>query len=310
MSRTNSNRKIGEDAAGGIGAKPENVGFGIALAVLAMLLIAAMDATGKLLTQNYPIAQVLAVRFVIFSAFALFLALKGGSLVHFRTRQLGAQVLRAGVLIVEVSVFIWAFSLMPLADAHAIAAVAPLIATMLAGVFLGERIGLRRWICVAAGFVGALVIIRPGLGVMTWTAVLPLAGAFLWAGYQVLSRKVTLGDSAETTVLFTAGLGAVVFCLAAAFQWQPPTAEGWMLLALTGVLGSLGHYILIKALEMAPASTLQPYNYTLFLWAIGIGLIVFDALPDMLTLLGAAIIVVAGIAASDAGRSVLFRLKR
>ncbi len=310
MSQLNSNRKMSAGTRNEGAAKGENVGLGIALAVLAMLLIAAMDATGKLLTQSYPISQVLAVRFVIFSIFALFLALKGGSLEHFRTRQLGVQLLRSSVLIVEVSVFIWAFSLMPLADAHAIAAVAPLIATVLAGIFLAEKIGLRRWLCVAAGFVGALVIIRPGLGIMTWTAVLPLAGAFLWAGYQVLSRKVTLGDSAETTVLFTAGLGAVVFCLAAAFQWQTPTWEGWLLLALTGVLGSLGHYILIKALEMAPASTLQPYNYTLFLWAIGIGLIVFDALPDALTLLGAAIIVVAGIAASDAGRSIQVRLRR
>lgn len=288
----------------------ENIGRGIVLTVVAMLFIAAMDATGKLLTQTYPIFQILGIRFAIFFSIAILVTAPKFRPGRVRSKLAGVQIFRALLLVVEVSVFIFAFSLMPLADAHAIAAVAPLIATLMAGLFLGEVIGLRRWVSVAIGFAGALIIIRPGLGVMSWNALIPLVGAVLWAAYQVLSRRVARVDSPETTVLYTALIGLIVFGTLAPFHWVAPTGWGWGLLILNGVLGSLGHYILIKALDLAPASTVQPFSYALLLWAIVFGFIVFGDLPDALTFVGAAIVVGAGILSSDGGRDLLARLRR
>lgn len=276
----------------------DNIGRGVVLTVVAMLFIAAMDATGKLLTQDYPIFQILGIRFAIFSAIAIFVTTRKVRLSRVRSNLAGLQIFRSLLLVCEVSVFIFAFSLMPLADVHAIVAIAPLIATLMAGLFLGEMIGTRRWISVAVGFVGALIIIRPGFGVMSWQALIPLLGAVLWAGYQILSRRVARADTPETTVLFTALVGLIVFGALAPFFWITPTGWGWALLILNGVLGSVGHYILIRAFNLAPASSLQPFSYALLLWAIIFGFLVFGELPDTLTFLGAGIVVAAGIFSS------------
>jgi len=288
----------------------ENTGRGIVLTVVAMMFIAGMDATGKLLTQNYPIFQILAIRFVIFFSVAVFVAARSGHVWQLRSKLFGTQVFRSLLLVVEISVFIYAFSLMPLADAHAIAAVAPLIATLMAGMFLGEVIGLRRWVSVAIGFVGALIIIRPGLGVWNVYALIPLLGAVLWAAYQVLLRRVSSADSPETTVLFTAVIGLIVFGALAPLHWITPSGPDWALLILNGALGSLGHYILIRALVLAPASTLQPFSYALLLWAIVFGLVVFGDLPDTFTFIGAAVVVAAGILSSDSGANLMRKFWR
>jgi drug/metabolite transporter (DMT)-like permease len=289
--------------------RKENIGTGIVLTIVSMFFIASMDATGKFLSQSFPIMQILAIRFVIFFIFALVIALRLRDKSIFKSQMPWAQVFRSLVLAVEVSVFILAFSLMPLADAHAIAAVAPLIGTMLAGLILGEAIGMRRWVSVAIGFVGALIIIRPGLGVMSWAALLPLGGAFLWAGYQVLSRRVSLGDRPETTALYTAFVGMIVFGIISPFYWQSASPSEWGMLILNGVVGSIGHIILLKALDSAPAASLQPFNYSLMLWAILIGFIVFSDLPDMLTFVGAGIVILAGLMASDQGSRLLRRFR-
>ncbi|WP_444888667.1 DMT family transporter [Microbulbifer sp. JMSA008] len=277
---------------------------GILLSIAAMLCIAGMDATGKLLVQTYPIVQIMAVRFAIFFIVVMLIASLKGDLKQVRSNIWGTQVLRSLLLVVEVTVFILAFSMMPLADVHAIAAMAPLFAILMAGWFLGEKVDRRSWIAVVIGFIGALIIIRPGLGVMSWYVVMPISGAILWASYQVLSRSVSQFDSSATTVFYTALIGLIVFGGLAPFNWVEPTSIGWQLLILNGLLGAMGHYLLIKALTYAQASTLQPFSYTLLFWAIVIGFILFDELPDELTLIGAAIVLSAGIYASDAGRGM------
>jgi drug/metabolite transporter (DMT)-like permease len=290
----------------------ESVGRGVGLSLLAMLCLAGMDATGKVLTQTYPIVQVLAIRFAIFLCVVCLVSLvtaRKGPRQPFRSRMVGTQILRSLVLVVEVSVFILAFSMMPLADVHAIAAISPLIVTLMAGLFLGERIGLRSWLSVGAGFAGALIIIRPGMHVMSGTAMIPVIGAVLWAAYQILSRRVAEVDSPETSVFFSAAIGFIVFGSLAPFYWIWPSAESWLFLIMNGLLGTTGHYVLIKALALAPASILQPFSYTLMVWAIVIGYVVFGDLPDGFTLLGAAIVVAAGVYLSEAGRSLLLRSK-
>ncbi|WP_226648667.1 DMT family transporter [Microbulbifer variabilis] len=285
-------------------------GQGIILTILAMLCIAGMDATGKLLVQNYPIVEIMVIRFAIFFLIVILITGLTGQLNKIRSNVIGTQVIRSLLLVVEVTVFIIAFSLMPLADVHAIAALAPLFAILMAGWYLNEKVDRRSWVAVTIGFIGALVIIRPGLGVMSWHTVIPVSGAILWATYQVLSRRVAQFDSSNTTVFYTALIGLLVFGALAPFYWIEPTLTGWQLLILNGLLGATGHYLLIKALTFAPASTLQPFSYTLLFWAIVIGFIIFGDLPDNLTLIGAVIVLGAGIYASDAGRTMGNPLKR
>lgn len=270
--------------------------LGIGLSILAMLLLASMDALSKYLTQHHPIPQILFVRFVVFFACALTLAARqGGIAAAVRSTRPALQLLRSAVLIVEIFVFITAFSLMPLADVHAIAAASPLLVTALAVPLLGERVGLHRWGAVAVGFIGVLVIIRPGAGVMDQGAPVALAGAALWALYQILVRRIGQSDPAATTVLYTAATGLVVTALAAPFFWVPPAPIAWLQLGVLGVLGFAGHSVLILALREAPASMLQPFGYMLLVWAIVMGWLVFGELPDAVTLAGAGIVVASGL---------------
>ena len=170
-----------------------------------------------------------------------------------------------------------------------------LLVMVMASVFLGEHIGPHRKIAVAIGFTGVLLIIRPGSGVFGWEALLPLGATLGWATYQVLLRQVSAYDRSETTVLYTAMTGFVVYSVIGLILWEPPTADQWLLLASVGVMGSVGHILLVKAYERAPASALQPYNYGLPLWAVVVGWVVFDHLPDFWTFAGAGLVIVGGL---------------
>lgn len=267
---------------------------GILLMNLAMFLLAGMDTITKTLATDYAVPQILSVRFLIFCLFALAIARPKSLRAAFQSHHPYLQIARSLIIIIEVGIFILAFRYLPLADAHAIGGISPLLVTILAVPFLGEKVGVRRWTAIILGFVGLLIIVRPGFGVFDSTALIPLAGASLWAVYQILVRKVS-DDSAATSLLYMAVIGALVMTCAAPFFWRPPDEHGWLLLLSLGVAGSLGHYILIKAFQAAPASTLQPFHYVVLLWATVFGYVVFDDLPDLWTILGGAVIAGSGL---------------
>lgn len=277
---------------------------GIAIMVLALFLLSSMDAIAKHLTETLATPQILAIRFWIFFVFASAVASRNGLRRAATSRRPGVQALRALILVVEMSAFLYAFSRMPLADVHAIAAVSPLIVMALAALFLGERIGPRRWTAVAMGFVGVMIIIRPGAGVFDPISLVPFFAAFGWALYQVLLRAVAAYDPPETTTLFTAAVGVVCFSAAAPFVWSAPDGAGWAWLAAIGVLGSIGHFLLPVAYRFAPASTLQPFAYTMPLWAGVLGWVVFGDIPDLWTIVGGAVIVASGLYALRRARLV------
>jgi len=274
---------------------PAATARGIALMVLAMALMASMDAAAKWLVRDHAIPQILLIRFLVFLGFALLMAQRLGLRATLRSRRPGLQVVRCLVMIAEIYVFVVAFSLMPLADVHAIAAVSPLMAMALAVPLLGERVGWHRWAAVGAGLAGVLLIVRPGFGMAGWATAVPVLAAFLWALLQVLIRKVGLADPIETTGLYSAAIAVIVFGCIAPFDWTPPTSEAWGLLLLTGLLGTMGHLTLFKALELAPASAVQPFSYMMMVWAAVLGLLVFGEFPDAWTLAGAAIIAGSGL---------------
>jgi drug/metabolite transporter (DMT)-like permease len=197
--------------------------------------------------------------------------------------------------VVEIGLFIAAIAVLPLADAHAIIAVTPLLVTALSVPLLGERVGIRRWSAIAIAFVGMLVILRPGWGAIHPMALVVLLCALMFALYQVLTRMVGRDDGPAVTLFYTALLGAVGLSAIGPFFWTWPDARGWALFAMVAVLGASGHFLLIYALKLAEASALQPFSYSVLIWATIVGFTVFGDLPDLFTVLGALIIVASGL---------------
>ena len=268
---------------------------GICLVLLAMLLFACMDGVNKHLSTTYSFIQILWIRYLLFAVVAIIAARRAGVRATLATERRGLQIGRSLVLIVEKAAFIIAFMYMPLADVHAIAAVSPLLVTVLSGPLLRERVDGQRLLAVAAGFAGVLLIIRPGTGVMSAAAAIPLVAALLFAVYQMMTRVASRDDSAETTMLYTGLAGVVVLSASGPFYWTEPTPTDWALLLLVAALGSTAHFALISALKFAEASAVQPFSYSLFLWAVVVGFVGFADFPDAWTLAGAAVIIASNL---------------
>lgn len=269
-------------------------GKGIAILLFAMLVLATMDAVNKLLVESYAIPQILWIRFAIFCVFALVWTRVNPITLMRSSKRPKLQLFRGFLLIFEIGIFILAFSYLPLADTHAIAATTPLIVTVLAIPMLGEKVGKHRWIAVGVGFAGALVIIRPGFGMADPAVLIAVLAAVVFALYQLLSRMVAV-DPGRVTLVYTACVGFVVVSFVAPFFWGPMTAEHWGLMIFSGLLGAAGHFALIKAFEATDASALQPFTYSLMVFAAIAGWVVFDHVPDVFTITGAAIIAMSGI---------------
>ena len=258
--------------------------------LLTAMLFVSMDTIGKYLTQSYPVFQVTWARF-FFHALWLLVFLRWRIISVVRTQRLGLQISRGFYMLAANTFFVAGVSMMPLVETHSILLLSPLLATALSVPLLGERVGLRRWSCIAAGFMGALIIIRPGLGVMQMAALFPLGAACSYALYQIATRQLSHSDPPLTTLFYTVAVGVPVTTLAMPFIWQAPDLYGWILMAGMGLLGSISHFTLIKAFSAAPVAVVAPFNYTNMIWATVFGFIIFSELPDFWTLFGAAVII-------------------
>ncbi len=262
--------------------------------LVTMLLFVSMDAVVKHLIQTYPVTQVAWARFFFHAA--LLAAVLGRRLpTTLSTQRRGLQVVRSGLLLVTTLQFFAALYFLPLADTTAIMQSAPLIVTALSLPLLGEHVGVRRWAGVAAGFTGALIIIRPGTEAMQLAALLPLGAATTFALYQITTRILSRTDATLNTLMYTPLLGAAALTILAPFLWVMPDAEGWALMALTGAFGGLGHFTMIRAFTWAPAATVSPFGYSALIWATLFGLTLFGDFPDGWTIFGALVIVVSGL---------------
>ncbi len=268
---------------------------GILLVIAGSFGFASMDAMSKILAQDHAILQILWFRYIVFTAFALAIARRRGVRRTLISQRPWLQAFRALLLVVENAVFVLAFRYLPLADVHALGASAPLMVVALSVVLLGETVGIRRWSAVLVGFVGVLIIIRPGLQEIEWPLLIPLVGALMWALYQILVRLCSRTDGSDTTLLWSALVGLAATSVTGPFVWVPPDREAWVLLVVLAVAGSIAHYALIKGLQLAEASAVQPYTYTLLVFAAFWGLAVFGDIPDAWTILGATIIVGSGL---------------
>ena len=264
-----------------------------------MFAFAVMDGLTKLVSQTVPIAQILWVRNIVFTAIAV--ALLRGQNRDLSLRELARsatpklQFARALLLLLESAVFMLAFNLMPLADVHAVNSVAPLFVVALSVPWLGEKVGARRWTAVLIGFAGVLLIVRPGFATIEPPILIALLGSAMWAAYQIIVRLCSRVDRPETTSLWTAIVGLGATTLIGPVMWMWPNATQWAMLIAIALLGSLAHIALIRALGMTQPSLLQPYNYSLFVWAVVVGYLFFGDVPDRYTITGATIVIASGL---------------
>ena len=240
--------------------------------------------------------QVVAMRYV--SAFFLALLFSNpftrpGLL---RTTRPKLQLVR-GLLMLLTTIFNFlSFRYLQLDETLAILFSTPFLVAILAGPLLGEWVGWRRWTAIGVGFIGVLVVIRPGFGGMQWAALLSVASAIFYAGYAIATRMVMRHDHGETTLFYANVVGVAVMVPILPLVWTaPPSLFDLMLLLAVGAFGSVGHYLLIMAHHRAPASVLSPFMYTQLLWATTFGYLVFNNIPNRWTLIGAAIVVASGL---------------
>ncbi|MEP7085492.1 MAG: DMT family transporter, partial [Betaproteobacteria bacterium] len=212
-----------------------------------------------------------------------------------RTAHPGMQTIRGLVLLVSSGLFVSTLVFLPLAEASAITFVSPLVLTALSVPLLGDKVRRSQWLAVAAGFAGVLVLIRPGGRLFDIATLLPVACAITYALFQIITRKYAGRDSAYTTHFWTALVCTIVVSFTLPFSWKTPEPLGWLIMVAMGLIGGGGHYLLIRAYECAPPSVLAPFSYAQLLWATGYSWLVFDHVPDSVSLIGMAIIVGAGL---------------
>jgi drug/metabolite transporter (DMT)-like permease len=272
---------------------------GVALQLVALAVVVCMDTLLKLLTAQFAVPQLMWARF-LFSllAAALFFRITMGRL-PWRSRAPRLQAARSLLLAGSNLLFSNALIHLPLTDCTAIGFASPLFTVALAALWLRERVGARRWLGVGIGFAGVLVALRPpfltGGAPVHWAAVLPLGTAAMFAVYSILTRKLASIDDPRTTILHTGFAASIAASLAQPFVWTPPSLPDWGLLVALGLLGGIGHGLLVLAFARAPASLLAPMSYTQLIWATVSGVLVFGDWPDLTTLAGAAVIALGGV---------------
>lgn len=275
--------------------------LGIILCLLSMLIFASQDGITKVLVKELPIAQLVMVRYWVFLAFAVGYSVYQGSLrTVCRSQHPFLQVIRALIGVGEIALFGLGLRYLGLAEMHALYAVFPLMTLALAGAFLGEYVGIRRWIAAAIGFTGTVVILRPGTGIFELAALIPLLSALGFAIFSVLTRRISQGDSFATNMLYMGFFGAIAITLLGLAGWVSPSPKQWALIGVLSITGVVAQLLLIQALRYATAATLQPFNYTLLVFATLIGLFVFGELPDTWTVVGACMVVAGGLYAIKA----------
>jgi drug/metabolite transporter (DMT)-like permease len=283
----------------------QDLRLGIALMVAAVFTFSLQDALSKHLAAEYNTLMVVMIRYWVFAAFVIMLALRrpGGLRRGVATRHPWLHLARAAFLIAEICVIVTAYTIIGLIETHAVFAVCPLIIAALSGPILGEKVGLGRWLAIAAGLAGVLVILQPGSGVFSPAALLPLGSALMFALYSLLTRKATQAEDAFLSLFWSGILGAGLITLAGLPQWEPMTAPDWGWMALYGGLAVLANWLLIKCYEVAEASAVQPFAYLQIVFVSLVGVLVFGETLRLNVVIGAAIVVGAGLVALALART-------
>ena len=282
----------------------QNTRLGIALMIAAVFVFTLQDALSKHLAAAYNPLMVVMIRYWVFAAFVLALALRrpGGLRSGIATRHAGLHMARSALLIAEICIIVTSYTLIGLIDTHAVFAVCPLIIVALSGPVLGEKVGLARWLAIAAGLAGVLVILQPGTGVFSAAALLPLASATMFALYSLLTRRATQAEDAFLSLFWSGIFGAGLITGIGLFWWEPMTGADWLWMGLYGGLAVFANWLLIRCYEVAEASAVQPFAYFQIVFVSIAGLVVFGETLAPHVVLGAAIVVGAGLVTLLYGR--------
>lgn len=270
---------------------------GVFFVVLATALFVIMNTGVKLLRAHLPTVELIWARTLghTLFIFAIFGPSHGGWRLLI-TRKPGTQLARSLLLLTSTSFFFTALGFVPLAEATAVSFTSPLVVAALAGPMLAERVRIGHWIAIGAGFLGALVVIRPGVAGANPYLLLVIANSCCYAVYQVLTRRMAGFDRPETSVTYSALVGTLVLSAVVPFYWQTPDRlSHWLILLVIGVLGGLGHYFVARALMWGPASVMAPFHYVQLIGAAAMGYLVFADVPSVWTWVGAGVIIASGL---------------
>ena len=275
----------------------QNTKLGIWLMVATTFVFAMQDGISRHLAGEYNVLMVVMIRYWFFAAFVMAVAARkaGGLRAAAATSQPGVQIFRGVLLATEICVMVLAFVMLGLVESHAIFTSYPLLVAALSGPILGEKVGWRRWTAIGVGFVGVLIILQPGFRVFQIEALVPLASAFMFALYGLMTRYASRRDSAATSFFYTGTVGAVVMTIIGIWFWEPMQGTDWVWMAVLCVTGALGHWLLIKTYDVAEASAVQPFAYLQLVFAATLGITVFGDSLEWNVALGAVLVVSAGI---------------
>jgi drug/metabolite transporter (DMT)-like permease len=268
---------------------------GIALMVTGTLMFLLLDSMAKHLASELPYLEVVSGRY--FFNFLIIAVIFGPHKLPklLKTKNLKLNLLRAFLLLGGTMSFFGALVFIPLGTATSIGFVWPLLVTALSVPLLGEKVGLPRWAAVVTGFIGALIIIQPTGGIDHWAIFLPLSMAVFYSLYQIVTRMIDKSESPMTGVLYSAIIGSIIMAFALPFVWVMPSLANWITFVVVGIVTTTAHFLVIKALQTAPASLLAPFAYIQVVASIFVSWLYFGDEPEPHMIAGAALIVAAGI---------------
>ena len=277
-----------------------NVKNGILLIILATLFFATMDGVSRYLAETYNVFVINMIRSWVLAILVISISLrkKNGLKKVITTKQPYIQFIRGILLILAILIGVYSFTTLGLVQTHSILSSFPLIVVAFSGPILKEKIGIQRWMAVLFGFIGVLIILNPADFIISFDALLPVAGAFVLGFYTILTRKVSETDTSETSFFWVAMVGSAVMSIIGPFFWEPIFFKDWTLMALLCILSTAGHFLLIKAYENAEASVLQPFTYFQLFFASIIGIYIFNDKVTLSIFLGGSIVVASGIFAA------------
>lgn len=268
---------------------------GVALTLVATILLSASDVLSKVLVQTLPPIEIIWLRFSSFLVIVLCAAAWRGSPRILETRRLNLQIFRGLGLLGSSVAFIFALSYLPIAESTAIAFVWPIFVMALSVPILGEKVGPRRWCAAAVGLVGVLIVLRPGSSAFHPTALLPLASALVWSLSLIITRQMSGFENPLTTLTFSALIGFIGLTLLLPLGWREPTLGEFGLGISIGALSAMGHFLVILACRFCDTSVLGPLFYAQLIWTTLLGMLLLGAFPDRWTVIGSAVILASGL---------------
>lgn len=275
----------------------QNRKTGIQLMLSAVTIFAIQDGFSRHLAETYNVFMVIMVRYWFFAAFVVVLALRRpeGIRAAVRTRHPLLHLARAALLIAEVCIIVWGYTLIGLINSHAIFAVCPLLVAALSVPLLGETVKWQNWLAIGIGLTGVLIILQPGSGVFSLASLLPFTAALMFALYSILTRLTTRDEPAFVSLFWSGLIGAILVSVVGIPSWEQMSGLDWVNMTVYALLALLANWLLIKCYEVTEAATVQPFAYLQIVLVTIIGIVIYDEDLQLSVVIGTCVVVSAGL---------------